>query len=154
MKCPFCSHEETQVIETRDTESLESTRRRRECTKCTKRFTTYEKADLFGIVIVKKDGKREQYDAQKVMNGVMKACEKRPISVEQMRTLVASVEPELRKKDSPEIDSKVIGRIVMRKLRSLDKVAYIRFASVYREFEDLETFKDELSKLLKTRKNS
>lgn len=152
MKCPFCSHEETQVIETRDTEGLESTRRRRECVKCTKRFTTYEKADLFSIVIVKKDGKREQYDPQKVMKGVMKACEKRPISLEQMRNLVGGIEPELRKRDSPEVDSKVIGRIVMRKLRSLDKVAYIRFASVYREFEDLETFKDELSKLLKTRK--
>lgn len=149
MKCPYCSHEETQVIDSRDTENLEATRRRRECSKCSKRFTTYERVEEADIVVVKKDGKRERFERQKVINGILKACEKRPISLERIEKLVDDVESDLRKRDSVEVDSKILGKLVMRKLKSLDKVAYIRFASVYLEFEDLNRFEEELDKLQK-----
>ena len=149
MKCPYCGYEETQVIDTRETENLEATRRRRECLKCSKRFTTYERVEEADIVVVKKDGKRERFSRQKVLNGILKACEKRPIPLEKIEKLVDEVESDLRKRDSVEVESKVIGETVMRKLRSLDKVAYIRFASVYREFEDLDRFTEELEKLQK-----
>src|SRR3989338_8044760 len=140
MKCPYCNYEETQVIDSRDTENLEATRRRRECTKCSKRFTTYERVEEADIVVVKKDSKRERFERQKVINGILKACEKRPIPLEKIEKLVDEVESDLRKRDSVEVDSKTIGEIVMKKLKTLDKVAYIRFAYVYREFEDLERF--------------
>ncbi|MEK6876347.1 MAG: transcriptional regulator NrdR [Nanoarchaeota archaeon] len=149
MKCPYCNYEETQVIDSRDTENLETTRRRRECTKCNKRFTTYERVEEADIVVVKKDGKRERFERQKVLNGVIKACEKRPISLEKIEKVIDDVESDLRKRDSVEVESKVIGEIVMKKLKTLDKVAYIRFASVYREFEDLDRFEEELEKLQK-----
>ncbi len=149
MKCPYCNHEETQVIDSRDTENLEATRRRRECSKCKKRFTTYERVEEADIIVVKKDGKRERFERQKVINGILKACEKRPISLEKIEKLVDDVESDLRKRDSVEVDSKILGRLVMRKLKSLDKVAYIRFASVYLEFEDLNRFEEELDKLQK-----
>ncbi len=149
MKCHYCGYEETQVIDTRETENLETTRRRRECTKCSKRFTTYERVEEADIVVVKKDGKRERFERQKLVNGILKACEKRPISLEKIEKLVDDVESDLRKRDSVEVESKVIGRLVMRKLKSLDKVAYIRFASVYLEFEDLARFEEELEKLQK-----
>jgi len=149
MKCPYCSYEETQVIDSRDTENLESTRRRRECSKCKKRFTTYERVEEADIVVVKKDGKRERYERQKLMNGVIKACEKRSIPLEKIEKLVDYVESDLRKRDSVEIESKILGRITMRKLRSLDKVAFLRFASVYLEFEDIDRFEEELEKLQK-----
>ncbi len=149
MKCPYCSHEETQVIDTRETESLEATRRRRECLKCSKRFTTYERVEEADIIVVKKDGKRERFERKKLLNGILKACEKRNIPLEKIEKLADDVESDLRKRDSVEVDSKVIGEIAMRKLKSLDKVAYIRFASVYREFEDLERFEEELEKLTK-----
>jgi len=149
MKCPYCSHEETQVIDSRDTENLEATRRRRECSKCNKRFTTYERVEEADIVVVKKEGKRERFERQKLINGILKACEKRPISLEKIEKLVDDVESDLRKRDSVEVDSKVIGKLVMRKLKSLDKVAYVRFASVYLEFEDLARFEEELDKLQK-----
>tara|TARA_Y100000310_G_C20507324_1_gene727068 strand:+ start:364 stop:816 length:453 start_codon:yes stop_codon:yes gene_type:complete len=149
MKCPFCNHEETQVIDSRETENLETTRRRRECQKCHKRFTTYERAEFAEIIVVKKDGKRERFDRQKLINGLMKASEKRPITLEKIETLVDSVESELRKRDSAEVDSKTIGHLSMKKLKSLDKVAYIRFASVYHEFENLERLDEEVDKLLK-----
>ena len=149
MKCPYCSYEETQVIDSRDTENLESTRRRRECSKCKKRFTTYERVEEADIVVVKKDGKRERYERQKLMNGVIKACEKRQIPLEKIEKLVDYVESDLRKRDSVEIESKILGRITMRKLRSLDKVAFLRFASVYLEFEDIDRFEEELEKLQK-----
>ena len=149
MKCPYCSFEETQVIDTRETENLEATRRRRECLKCSKRFTTYERVEEADIMVVKKDGRRERFQRQKLLNGILKACEKRPISLDKIDKLVDEVESDLRKRDSVEVESKTIGEIAMKKLKTLDKLAYIRFASVYREFEDLNRFEEELDKLQK-----
>ena len=149
MKCPYCNYEETQVIDTRETENLETTRRRRECLKCNKRFTTYERVEEADIIIVKKDGRRERFQRQKVLNGIIEACEKREIPLEKIEKLVDEVESDLRKRDSVEVESKVVGELVMKKLKTLDKVAYIRFASVYREFEDLDRFTEELEKLQK-----
>ncbi len=147
MKCPYCSNEQTQVIDTRETENLEATRRRRECLKCSKRFTTYERVEEISIVVVKKDGRRESFERQKLLNGILKSCEKRPISIDKIEKIVDEVESELRNRDSVETESKIIGEIAMKKLKMLDKVAYIRFASVYREFKDLERFEEELEKL-------
>ncbi|MBU90027.1 transcriptional regulator NrdR [Candidatus Woesearchaeota archaeon] len=149
MKCPYCNHEETQVIDSRDTENLEATRRRRECSKCKKRFTSYERVEEADIVVVKKDGKRERFERQKLLNGMLRACEKREISLDKIEKLVDDVESDLRKRDSVEVDSKTIGKIAMRRLKSLDKVAFLRFASVYLEFEDIERFEEELDKLQK-----
>ena len=149
MKCPYCNYEETQVIDSRDTENLETTRRRRECTKCNRRFTTYERVEEADIVVVKKDGSRERYQRQKLLNGILEACEKRQIALEKIEKIVDEVESDLRKRDTVEVDSKTIGRIAMRKLRSLDKVAFLRFASVYLEFDDIERFQEELEKLQK-----
>ena len=149
MKCPYCSNEETQVIDTRETENLEATRRRRECLKCQKRFTTYERVEEADIIVVKKDGKRERFLRKKLFDGIMKACEKRQIPIEKVEKLVDDIESDLRKRDSVEVESKAIGELTMRKMKSLDKIAYIRFASVYREFEDLERFEEELEKLTK-----
>ena len=149
MKCPYCSYEETQVIDSRDTENLETTRRRRECTKCKKRFTTYERVEEADIVVVKKDGKRERFERQKLINGILKACEKRQIPLEKIEKIVDAVESDLRKRDSVEVESKTIGRLTMRRLKNLDKVAFLRFASVYLEFEDLDRFEEELEKLQK-----
>src|SRR3989338_4829689 len=148
MKCPYCNYEETQVIDTRETENLEATRRR-ECLKCNKRFTTYERVEEADIVVVKKDGRRERFERKKLMDGILKASEKRDITLEKVEKLVDEVESDLRKRDSVEVESKVIGEITMKKLKNLDKVAYIRFASVYREFEDLDRFEEELEKLQK-----
>jgi len=149
MKCPYCSYFDTAVLDSRETEDLESIRRRRECLKCGKRFTTYERIEMINLVILKKDGRREQFDRKKLTNGFMKATEKRPISMDLIEKVVSEIESELRKKDSIEIPSHEVGEIVMRKLKTLDKVAYIRFASVYRSFEDLESFERELRTLLK-----
>ncbi|MAE43308.1 transcriptional regulator NrdR [Candidatus Woesearchaeota archaeon] len=149
MKCPYCNKEETKVIDKRETEDLEATRRRRECLKCSKRFTTYERVEEADIIVVKKSSGREKFNRQKLVDGILRACEKRSISMEKIEKLVDVVESDLRKRDTVEVDSKVIGKLVMRKLKSLDKVAYIRFASVYLEFEDLERFGEELEKLQK-----
>ena len=149
MKCPYCGYDETQVIDTRETENLEVTRRRRECAKCSKRFTTYERVEEADIIVVKKDGRRERFERQKLLNGILKACEKRPISLEKIEKLVDEIESDLRKRDSVEVESKVIGELAIKKLKNLDKVAYIRFASVYREFKDLDMFEEELEKLQK-----
>ncbi len=149
MKCPYCSNEDTKVIDKRETEDLEATRRRRECLKCSKRFTTYERIEEADIIVVKKEGSRERFNRQKLISGILKACEKRPISMDKIEALVDSVESDLRKRDTVEVDSKIIGKLVMKKLKSLDKVAYIRFASVYLEFEDLTRFEEELEKLQK-----
>tara|TARA_Y100000310_G_scaffold341089_1_gene439075 strand:- start:14790 stop:15242 length:453 start_codon:yes stop_codon:yes gene_type:complete len=149
MKCPYCNFEETQVIDSRDTENLEATRRRRECTKCKKRYTTYERVEEADIVVVKKDGKRERYERQKLLNGVIESCEKRNIPLEKIEKLVDAVESDLRKRDSVEIESKSVGRTVMRRLKNLDKVAFLRFASVHLEFEDIKRFEEELEKLQK-----
>ena len=149
MKCPFCSQTETKVVDKRETEEDNVTRRRRECLKCEKRFTTYERVEMSNITIVKKNEKRETFDRDKLKRGLLKACEKRPVSSEQIEIVVNEIEAELRGKDTTEIPSTVIGELVMRKLKKLDKVAYIRFASVYREFADLESFEKELKNLLK-----
>jgi len=148
MKCPYCSHFDTAVVDSRDSEDLSSIRRRRECLKCEKRFTTYERVDAIDMVVIKKDGRRETFDRDKVLGGFMKATEKRPVSMEEIERTVDAIERELRRKDTIEIPSTVIGELVMRKLKTLDKVAYIRFASVYRSFEDVQSFEKEIKNLL------
>ena len=148
MKCPFCSHVDTAVIETRET-GEDSTRRRRECPECERRFTTYERVELKPLRVVKKDGRREMFDRAKVKMGLIRACEKRPISEEQIEKAVQDIEARLRGGDTDEIPTKMIGDLVMRALKKLDKVAYIRFASVYREFDDIESFEKELKILQK-----
>ena len=149
MKCPYCSNGETKVTDKRDSEGGDITRRRRECLKCKKRFTTFERIETVNLVVVKKDGKRERFDREKVFSGMLKACEKRPITRNQIETAVADIEKKLKSMSSTEIESRLIGELVMRKLKKLDKVAYIRFASVYRSFTDLESFEEELKKLIK-----
>lgn len=149
MKCQFCNHKDTKVLDKRETEDLSVTRRRRECLKCKKRFTTYERQEEIDLYIIKKDGRREKFDKQKLLNGFLKACEKRPISMEKIEIVVNNIQADLREKGDKEIGSKKLGQLVMKKLKSLDKVAYIRFASVYMEFEDLDRFEEELGKLQK-----
>jgi transcriptional repressor NrdR len=144
MKCPFCSSE-TKVIDTRDGEAF--TRRRRECEKCGRRFTTYEKAEI-SLMVIKKDGRREPYSRDKLMIGVLKACEKRPVTKEGIEEMISKVESALRESD--EVESKKIGELVMQHLRALDKIAYIRFASVYRSFEDPKEFEQEVRMLKKS----
>lgn len=150
MKCPYCINGKSKVVDKRDIPETDSIRRRRECLKCGKRFTTYERIELTGLSVIKKDGKRESFSRDKLISGVLKACEKRPIPRERVEKLVSEVEAELRNHDDKEIPSTEIGKIVMGKLRDLDKVAYIRFASVYREFTDLSSFEKELTKLRKS----
>lgn len=149
MRCPYCSSDKTRVVDSRDVGELEITRRRRECRKCKKRFTTYERVEAIDLVVIKKDGRREKFDRNKLLVGIQKACEKRPISQERIEKLVEEIERELRNMDSLEVESRVIGEMVMKKLKKLDKVAYIRFASVYREFADIESFERELRELRK-----
>ncbi len=149
MRCPYCNFGETKVIETREAEDSDVTRRRRECLKCKKRFTTYERVEILDLRVVKKNGDIEGFNRNKVLNGILKACEKRPIKIEKIEKLVDDIESELRKKESVEIPTKVIGELVMEKLKNLDHVAYIRFASVYREFKDIEGFEKELKKIKK-----
>lgn len=148
MKCPYCQNPETEVIETRDSEDLTSTRRRRECLKCQKRFTTYERVESAPLIVIKKDGRREQFDRAKLKMGIVKAAEKTTVPLEEIEKLVEEVERELKNLESIEIPSKTIGQSVMEKLKNLDKIAYIRYASVYRKFADLEDFEKELKKLL------
>ena len=140
---------DTKVIDSRDAEDVEVTRRRRECEKCEKRFTTYERVDLVDLYVQKKDGKREPFVREKLLAGIKSACEKCNVSHEQMERIVDDIERQLRQKEGTEVPSSLIGDLVMKRLKSLDKVAYIRFASVYREFADLEDFQEELKKLLK-----
>lgn len=149
MKCPYCASEETDVVDSRDTKDLLAIRRRRECARCEKRFTTYERVEETGMIVIKKDGRREKFDRQKLLNGLLKAFEKRPVGFEKIEEAVDQIERELRKKDTTEIKSTVIGELVMKKLKRLDSIAYIRFASVYREFKDIEDLKKELQSLLK-----
>ena len=148
MKCPFCSHENTRVIDSRPAEDNNSIRRRRVCDECGKRFTTYEKIETIPLIIIKKDNNREAYDRAKIEAGVLRACHKRPVSAQQITTLVDEVENEIFNREEREIPSGTIGELVMNKLKDLDAVAYVRFASVYREFKDVNTFMDELGKLL------
>jgi len=149
MKCPYCGSGENKVLDKRETPDMKSTRRRRECLSCKKRFTTYERFEEGDLVVIKKDGKREMFDRNKLKMGLMRACEKRPVKLEKIEKVIDQIENELRKKGSNEVNSSVIGNLVMRKLRSLDKIAYIRFASVYREFTDIQSFQKELKRLLK-----
>ena len=148
MKCPFCGHENTRVIDSRPAEENNSIRRRRVCDECDKRFTTYEKVETIPLIIVKKDDNREAFDRQKIESGVLRACHKRPVSAKQIQDIVDSVETEIYSKEEREIPSSVIGELVMEKLKDVDSVAYVRFASVYREFKDINTFMDELKKVL------
>ena len=148
MKCPFCSHENTRVIDSRPAEDNNSIRRRRVCDECGKRFTTYEKIETIPLIIIKKDNNREAYDRAKIEAGVLRACHKRPVSAQQITTLVDEVENEIFNREEREIPSGTIGELVMNKLKDLDAVAYVRFASVYLEFKDVNTFMDELKSVL------
>jgi len=147
MRCPYCGFSETKVLDSRESEDSDVTRRRRECEKCSKRFTTYERVEMLGLRVIKKNGNIEGFERDKVLKGALKACEKRPIKMEKIEKLVDEVESELRKNETTEIPSKVIGELVMEKLKKLDKVAYVRFASVYKEFTDLKSFETELKKI-------
>ena len=148
MLCPFCGHEESKVLETRESEDLKTTRRRRECLRCGKRFTTYERVETSPLVVIKKDGRREEFDPGKLKKGIIKACEKTKVSLEKIEEIVEEIERRLRRGKSAEVESRKIGQIVAQRLKKLDKVAYIRFASVFRRFVDLEDFERELKKLL------
>ena len=153
MKCPYCSFDESKVIDSRPTEENNSIRRRRECLKCGKRFTTYEKLESIALVVVKKDESRQPFNRNKVLKGIITACEKRPISLAQMEKVADDIESELAQSMEREIKSTMIGEMVMDKLRLLDEVAYVRFASVYKQFDDLSTFMDELKGLIDERSN-
>ena len=148
MKCPFCSRDNTRVIDSRPADDNSSIRRRRLCDSCQKRFTTYEKVETIPLIVIKKDNNREQYDRSKIEAGILRACHKRPISVNEINKLVDDIETEIINKEEKEIPSTVIGEIVMDRLKDLEAVAYVRFASVYREFKDINTFMDELKKIL------
>ncbi|NMB07103.1 MAG: transcriptional repressor NrdR [Tissierellia bacterium] len=148
MKCPFCDYYESKVIDSRPTDEGQAIRRRRECIRCAKRFTTYEKIEKMPLLIVKKDGTRESYDRNKVLNGILKACEKRPVSLETIEKMVDDIEKNLYNSLDKEITSQHIGEMIMNKLKDIDEVAYVRFASVYRQFKDLNTFMEELKKIL------
>ena len=148
MKCPFCMEDDTRVIDSRPADENMSIRRRRQCDKCQKRFTTYEKVEAIPLVVIKKDQTREPYDRTKIEKGVFRSCHKRPISVPQMNHLVDQVEAKVFSKEEREIPSSYIGELVMRYLDELDAVAYVRFASIYREFKDVDTFMEELKKIL------
>ena len=148
MKCPFCSSDNTRVIDSRPADDNSSIRRRRLCDDCGKRFTTYEKVETIPLIVIKKDNNREQYDRSKIEKGVLLACHKRPISADTISKLVDEVENEIFNLEEREIPSDIVGEILMRKLKSLDEVAYVRFASVYREFKDLNTFMDELKNVM------
>jgi transcriptional repressor NrdR len=149
MKCPYCNALDSKVLDKRETGEEETTRRRRECLDCSKRFTTYERVEMVDLVIVKKDGRREQFDRSKLKNGLLRACEKRPVHTDDIEKAIDEIETKIRAMDTTEVQSKAVGELVIKKLRSLDKVAYIRFASVYRDFADVEAFQKEVSKLLK-----
>ena len=148
MKCPYCNNSDTRVIDSRPAEDGASIRRRRSCDECGKRFTTYEKVETIPLIIIKKDNNREQYDRGKIETGVLRACYKRPVSAEAIQRTVNIIEGKIFNLEEKEISSSTIGEIVMEELKTLDEVAYVRFASVYREFKDVNTFMDELKKIL------
>jgi len=150
--CPFCHNDETRVLDSRQIEGGTAIRRRRECDVCGKRFTTYEKYEEIQLVVVKKDGRREPFSRQKLLSGLHKACEKRPVSTEQLETIVSDIERQLRDMSEREIPSQLIGEAVINKLFETDEIAYIRFASVYRQFKDIQKFMEELDELVKRRK--
>ncbi len=148
MKCPFCAHEESKVIDSRPTDEGERIRRRRECLNCSKRFTTYEIIESLPIIVIKKDKSREAFDRDKLMNGILRACEKRPISINTLDNLIDEIEVTIQNSLDREVTSDKIGELVMEKLKNIDEVAYVRFASVYRQFKDITTFMNELNKLI------
>lgn len=149
MHCPYCGKRETEVIETRDSEDLDTIRRRRACLTCEKRFTTYERVENFHLIVIKKDGKREQFHREKLKSGILKACEKTTVPHEIIEKIVVEIERELRGAESVEVESKLIGQMVSKRLKEADKVAYIRFSSVFKRFVDVEDFEKEVRKLLK-----
>ncbi len=148
MKCPFCGYEESKVIDSRPTDEGERIRRRRECIKCAKRFTTYEIIESVPVIVVKKDKSREVFDRTKLFNGLLRACEKRPVSIDTIESIVSDIESNLQNSLDREVTSTHIGQLAMERLKDTDEVAYVRFASVYRQFKDINTFMDELAKLL------
>ncbi len=149
MKCPFCEFEESKVIDSRPTDEGEAIRRRRECLSCAKRFTTYEKIETIPLMVVKKDGSRQMFDREKLLNGIIRACEKRPVATSDMERIVNEIESATQNLLEREISSQRIGEMVMERLPEIDEVAYVRFASVYRQFKDINTFVEEVNKLLK-----
>jgi len=150
MRCPFCGFYESKVLDTRSADDGNYIRRRRECADCTKRFTTYEKIEDLPLVVVKKDGKRQVYDSTKILNGLIKACEKRSVTLQELEVVTEEIERDLKNELEREVSSSLIGELVMDKLKNLDEVAYVRFASVYREFKDISTFLKEIEGLLRT----
>lgn len=151
MKCPFCGDDNTRVIDSRPADDNEAIRRRRQCDECGKRFTTYEKVETIPLIVIKKDKNRETYDRSKIESGVVRSCHKRPVSVDQIEACVDEIENKIFNLGVREIESEKIGEIVMDQIRDLDQVAYVRFASVYRQFKDADTFMSELEKLLDTK---
>mgnify|MGYP000924437643 CR=1 FL=1 len=153
MRCPFCGSDSTRVLDSRPTEDRSSIRRRRECENCEGRFTTYERYERLPFFVIKKDNRREKFNREKVMNGLLRACEKRPISLDRLGMIVDSIEDEVTKSGRHEVPSKEIGEMIMAKLKSLDRIAYVRFASVYKEFRDLDRFMDIIRELKDDREN-
>ena len=154
MRCPYCENEDSKVIDSRHTEDGKAIRRRRECEACGRRFTTYEKVEEMIMMVVKKDGSRQAFDRNKLLNGIIRACEKRPVSISDMEKIVDDIERGLNNMMEKEVDSNFIGELVMDQLKDLDEVAYVRFASVYRQFTDVNTFVQEVERLLTTKKES
>ena len=152
MKCPFCAHQEDKVIDSRESKDGDAIRRRRQCLACERRFTTYEKIDEIPYMVVKKDGRREKFERQKILNGLLKACEKRPIPITKLAAIVDKVEARLADNSERELPTTDVGEILMEELKTLDKIAYVRFASVYRDFQDEQAFLSELQTLLRTRR--
>jgi len=152
MRCPYCGCKEDKVVDSRATQEEAAIRRRRECLECGKRFTTYEYVEEVSLMVVKKDGRREPFDRKKILNGIIKACEKRPISMEKMEDIVTQIERSIQKKYEREVPAEKIGEMLIEKLKALDEVAYVRFASVYRQFKDVGQFMEELEDMLKKEK--
>ena len=151
MKCPFCAHLHDKVVDSRESKDGDAIRRRRQCLHCKRRFTSYERIDEIPIVVVKKDGRRERFDRQKVLAGILKACEKRPVSMSQLETIADNAEAMVQESSEREVSTRAIGEMIMNELKNLDKVAYVRFASVYLDFKDVQEFMSELKDLLKNR---
>ena len=151
MKCPYCNAQDTKVIDSRPADDNSSIRRRRQCEKCGKRFTTYEKLETMPLMVIKKDRSRETYDRSKIESGIIHSCHKRPVSTQQINAMIDEIENQIFNMEDKEVETTVIGELVMRKLKQLDEVAYVRFASVYREFKDVNTFMEELGKLLQNK---
>ena len=151
MKCPFCAHLHDKVVDSRESKDGDSIRRRRQCLQCKRRFTSYDRMDEIPAVVVKKDGRRERFDRQKVLAGILKACEKRPVSMSQLETIADNAESMVQESSEREVSTRAIGEMIMNELKNLDKVAYVRFASVYLDFKDVQEFMSELKDLLKNR---